>query len=343
MKFLFVILATILTISCGHTDKKSISSTNEVEVKKTYDEAMNYMQRDNFKSAIQNFNTILNKYPSSKYEQLVMYNLASSYEAINDCRKAGLIYQKLVRVAQGNAPRTQAEALLRMSYVYECLGQDEKVISSLQDAYRKKNVLPSEVADAEIPARLAGAYARRGQHSLAKKYFEKARQGLKLINNQIRTPNKKKEILAKTFYLMGSYKQLDIKKIGVNKYIESLKTFQPYLLRAAEFTGTKWSSLAVDEIVVGYDKVWTEISREQNIENSKPLIRSTEKAIVAINMLKLNRLSDPNEDSVIKSLFATIDEKEEKFKRLLASMGPGLQLTEEAKRRLSIKKNPKKE
>lgn len=329
-------------LSCGHKEKKSAKPNQAQETKKLYEEALNFMQRDNFKSAIRNFNIILNKYPASKYEQLVMYNLASSYESIDDCKKAGVIYQKLVRSAQGNAPRTQAEALLRLSYVYECLGQDEKVISTLQDAYKRKEVLPIEVADAEIPARLAGAYARRGQHKLAKKYFEKARQGLKIVNNQVRTPNKKKQLLAKTFYLMGSYAQLEIQKIGINKYIESLKTFQPYLLRAAEFTETKWSPKAIDEILYGYDNVWTAISKKKNTENQK-LVHSIEKVIVAINMLKLNRLSDPNEDSTITSLFKTIDEKEEKFKRLLASMGPGLELTEEAKERLSIKKTPGKD
>lgn len=329
-------------VSCSHGDKKDEKPNTSQETKKLYDEAMSFMQRENFKGAIRNFNIILNKYPSSKYEQLVLYNLASSYESINDCEKAGVIYQKLVRISQDNAPRTQAEALLRLSYVYECLGQDEKVIATLQDTYRRKNVLPIEVADAEIPARLAGAYARRGQHQLAKKYFEKARQGLKIVNNQVRTPNKKKQLLAKTFYLMGSYSQLEIQNIGLDKYIESLKTFQPYLLRAAEFTETKWSPLAIDEILYGYDNVWTAISKRKD-EDNKKLVHFIEKAIVAINMLKLNRLSDPNEESQITSLFKTVEEKEEKFKRLLASMDAGLELTEEAKKRLSIKKTPNKD
>lgn len=342
-----VILLSVLfltLISCGHSKKKDQKPTREQQTQKLYNEAMTFMQRDNFKSAIKNFNIILNKYPSSKYEQLVMYNLASSYESMNNCRKAGVIYQKLVKATQGNAPRTQAEALLRLSYIYECLGQDGKVISTLQDAYKRKNVLPPEVSDAEIPARLAGAYARRGQHKLAKKYFEKARQGLKVVNNQVRTPNKKKQLLAKTFYLMGSYKQIEIKQIGVKKYIESLKTFQPYLLRSAEFTETEWSSKAIDEILYGYDNVWTEISKQdKNSKNNKSLSRAIESVIVAINMLKLNRLSDPSEEAVITSLFNTIEEKEEKFKRLLASMESDLELTEEAQKRLSIKKSPSKE
>lgn len=342
MRMLLLSALFLALVSCGHSDKKDKKPSSAQETKKLYDDAMNFMQRENFKSAIRNFNIILNKYPSSQYEQLVLYNLASSYESINDCNKAGVIYQKLVRTSQGNAPRTQAEALLRLSYVYECLGQDEKVIATLQDAYKRKNVLPIEVADAEIPARLAGAYARRGQHKLAKEYFEKARQGLKIVNNQVRTPNKKKQLLAKTFYLMGSYNQLEIQNIGLNKYIESLKTFQPYLLRAAEFTETKWSPLAIDEILYGYDKVWTVISKRKD-QNNKKLVRSLEKVIVAINMLKLNRLSDPNEDPQITSLFNTIDEREEKFKRLLASMGAGLELTEEAQKRLSIKKTPSKD
>jgi hypothetical protein len=66
-----------------------------------------------------------------------------------------------------------------MSIMYECLGQDTKAITSLLDARKRGKDLPFETQVAEIPGRLAAAYARMNNRTKALEYFNQASEGLR--------------------------------------------------------------------------------------------------------------------------------------------------------------------
>ena len=86
------------------------------------------------------------------------------------------------------------------------------MIATLLDANDVRIPLPKEVAQAEVPARLAGAYARIGNHKQVQMFFQEAKTGLKVINKPGSHSDQENRAYGKTFYFMGSMQNI---KIGV--------------------------------------------------------------------------------------------------------------------------------
>src|SRR5690606_25642181 len=177
-------------------------------------------------------------------------------EGLGDCRTSGRRYRQAAQASAKRYPLVEAQSVFRLSYAYECLGFTEKVIASLMDAKRRKSFLSDEIVLAEIPARLASAYAHLGQIDMAKKYFAEAEEGIKILRRENSERNDLKDLLARTYYFMGRVQPRQDDNVEPAAFFQSLRFQQTHLIRAVEMGSSKWSRKAADTIVDAYKKMW---------------------------------------------------------------------------------------
>lgn len=153
--------------------KSNIPPRQNEEARKLFERANTFLDAEDYKSAVKYFKKLLGQYPSSNFELLALYNLGTAYEALNLCGSAVNRYRRILRTSSGKFPRLEAKAMFRLSYAYECLGRDDKVVASLLDLRKRASQLEEAEAVAELPARLAAAYSRLGNDVSAKKFLWK--------------------------------------------------------------------------------------------------------------------------------------------------------------------------
>jgi len=131
---------------------------------------------------------------------------------------------------------------LRQSYAYECLGQNDKVIIALADVRRRQKVLPEDTAKAEVPARLAAAYARAGNRKEAERFFREALEGVKFLQLKYKDSILLADRLSESLFFMGrsNVSEAEFLRDPVSQ-VKGLELMQLYLLQAAEIGSAKWS------------------------------------------------------------------------------------------------------
>lgn len=293
------------------------------------------------------FRSILVKSPTSKFDVVVHFNLGSSYEGMGNCRAAVKRFQKTARYAVGKYPRIEALSLLRLSYAYECLGKASRAAVTLVDVYNRRGHLPKEVAAAEVPARLAGAYAQLGNKKLAEKYFKEAERGLGLLQNSKENAQARRELLAKTLYLMGKVKRPSIKKVGAIKFMESLGYLQKYLLKSVEMGSKQWSRRSSEHLLDVYKDIWSVLQtspltgvKKKHKERAKvdQQIKIAEQAYFNLVQLAESRFpGDMNQPQVV-DFFKSLDVQKSRFQMFLASHVVGNELTPEAQKLQGLKR-----
>ena len=309
--------------------QKEIDREQQQQVADTFNVASDFLMAENYRSAISAFQDFLKDYPSSEYELLAKYNLGLSYEGLGRCKAAGRYYREVIGASGKVQPRLRAQSLHRISYVYECLNRDAKVIASLMDVLRHPANISQEVIQAEIPARLAAAYARSGNQRQADEYFKLAQDGLKKLNLEIRDHAKKQKILGKTLYYMGRLSNHSIDTMEPMKYVETLRFLQPYLLRASEFRSSAFAPMAANELAEAYDKVWKKIASVKVTRQGEEVLnqratkeqrnRLAQQALASVQALKAQRFPDKNEPVLVTKLFKEIDAQERRFQSYIST------------------------
>jgi tetratricopeptide (TPR) repeat protein len=274
------------------------------------------------------------------YEMLIVYNAGISHLLNLDCETAEERFRKVIRMANQKLPELAGRTLLRLSEVYTCLGADNKSIVNLIELSRGKYNLPPETIMAEVPAKLAAAYARIGNQKVAEQYFRKAEKGLLYIQNNYQDVVQKREVLSKTLYLMGNISQINTKNMSSSDYFATLRAMQKYLYKAVEFNEKNWSVQAADQITTAYENTWNIINKITPKEGEDAAISQREAtqeqihvaqdALVAIKYLYQERVPDPDEPEVVKQLMNKLSTQESKIRNFLATNIVGTSLTPQA-------------
>ena len=325
------ILVSILLINIGCASLKfwnSDSSTEPSEKQKQSEkESLDLFNNGNklldekkYSEAIQSYSKILSKEPSSTMETMTVFNMGVAYEALGKCKRAGQSFRKVVRTNSGEKTRLQAQALYHLSKAYECVGADVKVISTLIDLQSRLEFLTEEVAYAELPARLASAYARQGNLELAEKYFKLAEKGLARVSSLKIDSKEKSEILAKTLFLMGSVSESPGNFKNVTDIIKSLEFSQRYLLKAVEMDHEQWSPRSAESILRVYDKIIARIEPKRNsteTEEETQKLDLAKAALTNLELLKRNRFPESINQKVVQVLFEQLHKKELVFQNYI--------------------------
>jgi tetratricopeptide (TPR) repeat protein len=327
------VLAAMLFLGCASQSKKGgppltlVTSDHQKEFQNGVDD----LDRGDYEEAAKIFDRLLLEKPGAQLDLVTLYNSGAAYEGLGNCHEAGERYRRVVRSSANAFREIQSQALFRLSLMYECLGQDPKAVAALLDAKRRGSELPEEVLSAQIPARLAAAYARLGNRAKATEFFNQANLGLKSVVARGVLPHQVEE-LTRTMYLMGqlspSQRQANV---APRTFMQSLTMQQPYLLQAIEMNNSHWSPKAEDDLRTAYDNIWR-FQFDDSKERRNFYLRCRE----AISELRKIRMPGTRNRSEVE-IFALLDKTENRLQMELANVETTNPLTPEADRRQGLR------
>ncbi len=326
------ILSALVVTACARGSKTPDMPADVSETELTpFDQGARALEREDYKSAATIFDKLLVAKPATQKDLIIIYNSGAAYEGMGNCARASERYREIVRSSAGKFKDLEGRALYRLSLMYECLGQDAKTITALLDARKRGRDLPWETLNAEIPARLAAAYARLGNRAKALEYFGQASSALKKLVSQ-ETGRRQQELLGKTLFLMGQLNPAQRRAEGDPvTFLQGLAMQQPYLLQAVETGHANWSKRASDDLLLAYDNLWRYKvpSEKQNDFYTRAL-----QTIRELKGIRLPGKSDP----LLDQIFAKVDASESRLQAELAKVAESTRLTPEAERREGLKR-----
>lgn len=327
----FLLLALPLLIAACASKKVVQTDYSDEEESPVFERGLKALEQERYADAAQIFDKLLVAKPGTEKDLVILYNSAAAHEGLGHCQKAVDRYREVVRSSSGKFIQIEAQSLFRMSVMYECLGQDVKAVTSLLDARKRGKDLPFETQVAEIPGRLAAAYARMNNRAKALEYFNQASEGLKKI--VARTHNhRQKELLGRTLFLMGQLNHAQrTAEVTPASYMQSLAMQQPYLLQAVEMDHPVWSKKAAEDLQTGYDNIW-----KFKIESAEDRRTFYTRGLQTIQELKKIRL--PGSGSLAGPVFAQIDKTEARINAELAKIAEINKLTPAAESREGLKR-----
>jgi tetratricopeptide (TPR) repeat protein len=307
-----------------------------------YNDAAILLAQGNYKDALAAFDAFLRSQPTSPYTQVANFNAGRALEGLERWSDAVERYRQVVQVTN-KSPRLQALALYQLSFPYEAMNDDPRTVATLIDCEGRKQFLPDAIATAELPARLASAYARVGNLDLAMKYYSEAESGIARLHHQTAS-QAAPEWLAKTLYLMG---RLSLREMTWDNFDEALRPVQRaqlFLLQAIELENPKWSEEALTETEKIYDQMLEVLKSPPKTNEDDQVLSAreaqkrqwdlTEQTLECARALRAAR--PPNEivkSGKVEQLFTYVKSVEKKLMQILAEPPVGEGLTKESKER----------
>ncbi len=348
MGLTFVAAILSIVVSCG-TARKATQHVQDpapqaaANAPDVYKQAMHHLEQEKFADAFASFEEFLSRNPASPYTQVAVFNSARALEGLNRWNEAVERYRSVMKNTD-RAPFLQALAIYRISFCHEALGNDSQTVAALVDAQRRSTDLPEEIAVAELPARLAAAYARVGAVDEAIRFYNRAESGVSRLRSRGGKGSDLPEWLPRTLYFMG---RMSLRQISWEAFEITLRPVgkaQLYLLQAAELEYGTWSEKATKELIQVYESVWSVLqnipaadSEEGILQRREAQKRQLELAALTMNSLRELRAarSPTTKDGSehVKAIFAFVDRLEENISQLIEEPPAGSGLTPEAKAR----------
>jgi tetratricopeptide (TPR) repeat protein len=241
--------------------------------------ALEQLEQANYQDAAKMFIRFQHEFPSGYYYQKASMGLAQAYEAMGEWDKAASLYRSVVEATREKQPEIAGVALYLSSFSYEALGDETRVLSSLKDAETLGDSIAIEQRAAEIPARISAFYQRIGEVNEARKYLDKAQEGLKKLK-AMKGDSIDPVWLARTLFMMGQFQVNQVSSENLQPHIDTLLPLQVFLMRSVEANGAPWSRLAKESMMRAYLSIW-------NTVQSFPLNRSLDRG--AAEREKLDR------------------------------------------------------
>lgn len=309
------------------------------EAPASYKAAMVLLEDSKFADAFEAFDAFVKAEPASPYTQAALLNEGRALEGLGRWTEAAEKYRAVVR-ATANARKLQAMALYRTSFCHEALGDDQKVVATLNDLLSRAEELPPEMARAELPARLATAYARVGNFDRAIDFYRSAENGIAKLRQE--AGDEVPEWLPRTLFFMGELSRRAPNWSEFETSLRPLARGQVYLLQAAELSSAPWSDKAAEELITTYNGLWSAITSAPLPSEGDPVIatralqaKQWERAILLLDvMAELRARMLPKEagkqSAAAKSIVKALAELENNISVLLLERPAGEGLTREA-------------
>lgn len=244
-----VVLVLVLAITACTTASirsldEGVAISEEEKERAVIDKARQLFDLGKFNEAMTAFADFEEDHPQSRYLQASQLGRAECLENLELFQEAAVLYRQVYLKTFAHQPEIAAQALYRTSFTFEALGDDLKMIAALLDAQKRAKHLPTEIAYAEIPARLASAYARQGREAEARRFLADAEKGLVKILEENRR-NVDRRWLAKTYFQMGSVSTNQISVENFESFVQGQSFVQVYLLKALLQNDEIWSERAL--------------------------------------------------------------------------------------------------
>lgn len=253
-----------------------------------YKVAYDKLEARDYEGAADGFAKFLREQPTTNWILAAQFNWGRALEAQGKLRDASIKYQETAEKAR-LVPKLQGLALLRMAVVLEALGEDDRSLAALKDAEKRAAKMAPEVAQTELPARLAAAYARERNFAEAEKYFVLADRQLARLRAQVPT-GERPEWLPRILYAMGHRPLGEVTWDRFESSLIPLERSQLYLLQSAELNVEPWASQAADELIGAYSALRKSIDAAPVPAASEIIIAAREQQ--KLRWERLVRLSD---------------------------------------------------
>ena len=272
----FYLLLFIVLVSCSSLKKsKAPFSSKPININQEditlFEEAFKSLGDEKYSAVIPIFSTLATKYRGHDLERAALYNLASAYKELHQCKKAETIYQNLITKAE-KQPHLKPRIYLSLSYVYECLGRAEEALIALKDGMPYIHYLTKDIQLIEYPARLSLAYIRLDEDKKGLKIQKKVYQNLEMIKKTFRISSAADESFARYFYIIGrSHIRSD--HIQISIFLKMFSYHQAYLTQSILLKAGKWSIQSEKELGNLYRKMWTELKKQKEKKIYRDQIR----------------------------------------------------------------------
>ncbi len=308
---------------------------------KLYAQATSDFEAGKYEDAKTGYEAFLTDQPTTAYTQVANFNLARSFLALKMYPEAIEKFRYVARETTGHAPELQAQSFYQLSFCYEAQGDKVNALASLLDSYKRKKYFSNEIASAEIPARIAGAYASLGNFEQAKVYYSQAEDGVRQLKREIRT----KQIpdwLPRTLFYMGEVSLRKISLEDVESMLKPLEKAQVYLLESSELGQSTWSQKAATELIHTYESACEVISKAVDGKSEVASARAAQvkQWELAQDFLKVleemkiyERPDQQNQNALTQSIFKSVSESKEKLLSILDQPKIGQDITEDSKAR----------
>ena len=338
MKITFLFIAMLVT-ACSHKPADDSGAVAEhtqgqapAKSPALYKKAVDEFELGQFDEAVKDFDRFLQQNPTSRYSQAAVLNSGRALEGLKSWSEAAKRYRQTV-AGTNRAPRLQAMALYRLSYVDEALGDDPQVVADLTDLLGRKRDLPQEIAEGEMPARLASAYARVGNFEKAQQFYQQAEVGIARLRQNDKTP----VWLPKTLFLMGETSRSKLSWQDFETFIRPLARSQVYLVQSAELGQSPWSDQAADELIEIYDDMISTIETAQPVQDL-PARRALQLkqwsrvglVLEALRDLRARMLPENSQVAPVVKIIAALKVVDEKLVKILEERPAGEGLTPSA-------------
>jgi tetratricopeptide (TPR) repeat protein len=236
-----------------------------------FSEIESQMKAQNYAGVVQSVDKFQSTYPYSLQSQKARFIKGNALEELGRWSEAEQTYKAISTISEKNQPAISALALYRLSYVYEALGEDQRVITTLFEAAKYTQYLPIEIVNAEIPSRLAMVYAKENNAVEAKKWLAEADRGLKKTLDSRKEPLTN-EWLAEIYFNMGSISTQQLSQDNIMTIIQGQSAVQKYLIRALQYSDAAWSLKAVNKLKATYLDLWRAIETYPEPSGYEPLV-----------------------------------------------------------------------
>ena len=307
-----------------------------------YTQAMANFEKEKFAEAKMQFEEFLTAEPTTAYTQIAYFNLARCNFALKMYRESVEKLRFIATQSSGNAPELQAQAFYQLSFSYEALGDKVNALASLFDSYKRKQYFPSEIATAEIPARIAGALAALGNFEQAKVYYTQAEEGVRQLKREFQN-RQAPEWLPRTLYYMGEVSLRKISYDDISSVLRPLSKAQIYLLESTEIGQSDWSKKSSEDLIRTYEAACELIAKSKEMKGDGDQITMARRAqekqwelaqefYKVLDEMKIYERPDAqNQNTLTKSIFKSVSVSKEKLLKILAQPKVGQEITESAK------------
>lgn len=251
------VLALTATACASISTRRSQEALPNPETRE-FQQLEQQMKAQNFEGALQTADDFQKAYPYSLKSQRVRFLKASAYEELGRWTEAANTYKAISSMTDKNQPEISAMSIYRLSYVYEALGDDQRVITTLFEAAKYNKYLPVEVVNAEIPSRLAMVYAKENNSKEAQKWLAEADKGLKRTL-ETRDEPLTDSWLAELYFNMGTISTDQLSNDNILTIIQGQSAVQKYLIRSLQYGDPVWSAKALKRLKGTYTDLWKEI------------------------------------------------------------------------------------
>lgn len=311
-----------------------------------FKQALKDFEASKFQEAAENFKKFYLNQSTSKYAWISRYYYGYSIEMLGKNDDAIEVYREVIQATVARGQFLRAKTLYRMSFCYERMSNDIQVVASLKDIGEAIKFLPESVRLAELPARIAGAYARLGNQDEATKYYEQAEAGIGQLKRK-HTGVESSEWFAKTLFAMGSLEVRDLNWQNFDREIEPFGRSQIYLFRSIVANSQDWSARSEQMLLNGYQRLQSVIinqkpapTGEDSIVSQREIVSRQNELIqlvlTKVQELEIEATTGENSKDFGTKILAKLEPMVRQFNEMLAEPLPGSGLTDEALKRKNM-------